>query len=214
MLKSAHSVEINHSDVPIRLFKSDFLEFFTHISPVTVVVIWLPVAIFFLARGVIQLPAGAWRLVISGRGAARHLHLVTDRVHPASLPLSLRAEDGCPGKGLLPVPRRPPCPAAAQDPAGDAAGTQHPAGVRLLWAVSPGGGPACWACRTGSRPLFAGFILGYLTYDLTHYATHHFPMRSGYLKYLKRYHMMHHLQDAQRALRRQLAGVGLCVPHG
>ncbi len=41
-------------------------------------------------------------------------------------------------------------------------------------------------------PLFSGFVVGYLIYVMTHYATHHFPMRSGYLKYLKRYHMMHH----------------------
>jgi sterol desaturase/sphingolipid hydroxylase (fatty acid hydroxylase superfamily) len=27
---------------------------------------------------------------------------------------------------------------------------------------------------------------------LTHYATHHFPMRRGILKFLKRYHMQHH----------------------
>ena len=64
MLKSAHAVEINHSDVPIRLFKSDFLEFFTHISPVTVMVIWLPVALFFLVRGIVLLPAGASPLMI------------------------------------------------------------------------------------------------------------------------------------------------------
>ena len=44
-------------------------------------------------------------------------------------------------------------------------------------------------------PLFAGFMFGYLIYDLTHYATHHFPMRAGYLKYLKRYHMMHHFKS-------------------
>jgi sterol desaturase/sphingolipid hydroxylase (fatty acid hydroxylase superfamily) len=41
-------------------------------------------------------------------------------------------------------------------------------------------------------PLYSGFGAGYLAYDLTHYATHHFPMRSGVLKYLKRYHMQHH----------------------
>jgi len=41
-------------------------------------------------------------------------------------------------------------------------------------------------------PLFSGFIIGYLVYDLIHYATHHFPMRRGFLKFLKRYHMMHH----------------------
>ena len=34
----------NHSDVPIRLFKSDFLEFFTHIHPGVVLLIWLNLA--------------------------------------------------------------------------------------------------------------------------------------------------------------------------
>jgi hypothetical protein len=47
----------DHSDVPIRLFKSDFLEFFSHISPIAVVVIWLPVAIFFLIRSIVKIPA-------------------------------------------------------------------------------------------------------------------------------------------------------------
>jgi sterol desaturase/sphingolipid hydroxylase (fatty acid hydroxylase superfamily) len=41
-------------------------------------------------------------------------------------------------------------------------------------------------------PTFAGFITGYLIYDMTHYATHHFSMRQGFLKFLKRYHMQHH----------------------
>ena len=43
---------INHSPEPIRLFKSNFLEFFTHISPVAVVVIWLPVILFLLGRAI------------------------------------------------------------------------------------------------------------------------------------------------------------------
>ena len=41
-------------------------------------------------------------------------------------------------------------------------------------------------------PVFAGTSTGYLIYDLIHYATHHWPLRWGYLKYLKRYHMKHH----------------------
>ena len=32
----------------IRLFKSDFLEFFTHISPVTIMVLWIPLVILLL----------------------------------------------------------------------------------------------------------------------------------------------------------------------
>jgi sterol desaturase/sphingolipid hydroxylase (fatty acid hydroxylase superfamily) len=41
-------------------------------------------------------------------------------------------------------------------------------------------------------PLSTGFLAGYLVYDLTHYTTHHFPMRTGYGKFIKRYHMQHH----------------------
>ena len=54
----------NHSDIPIRLFKSDFMEFFSHISPITVVVIWLPVALFFLIRSMVKAPAGGFPFFI------------------------------------------------------------------------------------------------------------------------------------------------------
>ena len=43
-------------------------------------------------------------------------------------------------------------------------------------------------------PSFAGFITGYLAYDMIHYATHHFPMRQRHLRFLKRYHMQHHFE--------------------
>jgi len=41
-------------------------------------------------------------------------------------------------------------------------------------------------------PLFIGFGLGYLTYDGTHYAIHHFRMSSRWGKWIKRHHMIHH----------------------
>lgn len=41
-------------------------------------------------------------------------------------------------------------------------------------------------------PLFVGFGMGYLAYDGTHYATHHFRMTSRWGKWIKRYHMIHH----------------------
>jgi sterol desaturase/sphingolipid hydroxylase (fatty acid hydroxylase superfamily) len=47
-------------------------------------------------------------------------------------------------------------------------------------------------------PLCAGFLAGYLIYDLIHYATHHYPMRWGVLKLLKRYHMQHHYKTPDK----------------
>jgi dihydroceramide fatty acyl 2-hydroxylase len=41
-------------------------------------------------------------------------------------------------------------------------------------------------------PLFVGFSLGYLAYDGTHYAIHHFRMSSRYGRWIKRHHMVHH----------------------
>lgn len=41
-------------------------------------------------------------------------------------------------------------------------------------------------------PFFIGFGLGYLAYDGTHYAIHHFRMSSRYGRWIKRHHMIHH----------------------
>jgi dihydroceramide fatty acyl 2-hydroxylase len=44
-------------------------------------------------------------------------------------------------------------------------------------------------------PLFAGFLLGYLMYDYTHYYLHHFVPKSDVGKRLREQHMRHHFQD-------------------
>ncbi|MBN1299698.1 MAG: sterol desaturase family protein [Melioribacteraceae bacterium] len=41
-------------------------------------------------------------------------------------------------------------------------------------------------------PFFAGFITGYLIYDITHYAIHHFNMKSRLMLAIKNHHMLHH----------------------
>ena len=41
-------------------------------------------------------------------------------------------------------------------------------------------------------PLFAGIVSGYLAYDMIHYASHHFRLKSPILKAIRRSHMQHH----------------------
>ena len=41
----------------------------------------------------------------------------------------------------------------------------------------------------------AGTFLGYVGYDLTHYFIHHITPKSGYYKFLKRYHVLHHYKN-------------------
>lgn len=52
---------------------------------------------------------------------------------------------------------------------------------------------------------FAGFLTGYLFYDLTHYAIHHFNTRSKFWLAIKNHHMKHHYQDSKK-------GFGVSTP--
>jgi 4-hydroxysphinganine ceramide fatty acyl 2-hydroxylase len=42
---------------------------------------------------------------------------------------------------------------------------------------------------------FPGFIIGYLVYDISHYAIHHFNFKGSIWKKIKQHHMLHHYQD-------------------
>jgi sterol desaturase/sphingolipid hydroxylase (fatty acid hydroxylase superfamily) len=44
--------------------------------------------------------------------------------------------------------------------------------------------------------LYAGFVAGYLFYDLTHFWLHHGVPRSRYGRRLRRNHMLHHFKDS------------------
>ena len=181
---------IDHSATPIRLFRSDFLEFFTHISPLVVLIIWLPVAVFFLLRPLLAQPAGFPLFVPLGvliglfvwTFAEYTMHRFVFHYRPRS-PWQERvtflfhgihhAQPQC--KTRLVMPPAVSIPMALVF-------------YGIFYAlVALGLGSPAWV-----DPLFAGFILGYLAYDMIHYATHHFAMRSGALKFLKRHHMAHH----------------------
>ena len=52
----------------------------------------------------------------------------------------------------------------------------------------------------------AGFLGGYLAYDMIHYAVHHHVPRSRLGKKLRELHMRHHFQDDER-------GFGVSAPY-
>ncbi len=43
-----------------------------------------------------------------------------------------------------------------------------------------------------------GFLTGYLFYDITHYAVHHFNMHSKFWLAIKNHHMKHHYKDSDK----------------
>lgn len=45
------------------------------------------------------------------------------------------------------------------------------------------------------NPYFAGFLVGYLAYDMTHYAVHHANWKHPLFLKIRKHHMVHHYKD-------------------
>jgi sterol desaturase/sphingolipid hydroxylase (fatty acid hydroxylase superfamily) len=52
--------------------------------------------------------------------------------------------------------------------------------------------------RAYATAFFPGFMVGYLFYDITHYALHHANFKSAFWKKLKQHHMTHHYNDPSK----------------
>jgi sterol desaturase/sphingolipid hydroxylase (fatty acid hydroxylase superfamily) len=59
--------------------------------------------------------------------------------------------------------------------------------------------------EAGGSVFAAGFLLGYLAYDMTHYHLHHHTPTSRFGKVMRELHMRHHFQDDTR-------GFGISAP--
>ena len=190
-------IAMDHSDEPIRLFKSDVLEFFSHIHPAVVLIIWLPVVIYFLLSAVVAregdtsplyIPLGFLVGVFAWTLAEYAVHRFVFHYRPrTSLQEKVlflfhgvhHAQPQC--KTRLVMPPAVSLPMAVVSYA-----------VLRLLVGSVIGAPH-WVA-----PLFSGFVAGYLAYDMLHYATHHLPLHGEYLKYLKKHHMLHHFKTPEQ----------------
>jgi sterol desaturase/sphingolipid hydroxylase (fatty acid hydroxylase superfamily) len=186
-------VEISRSKEPIRLFKSDFLEFFTHIHPAVVAVVWAPVVAYFLVRAIgnrgrfaqpiaivlaFLLGVFVWTL------AEYTLHRFVFHFRPRN---SWQERLSFLFHGVHHAqPRsktRLVMPPAVSIPLALSFYGLYTLVVGVLLGASH------WVA-----PLFSGFVAGYLTYDMFHYAMHHVPMRRGIWRWLRKNHMYHHTQ--------------------
>lgn len=184
---------IRHDAEPIRLFKSDFLEFFTHIHPVTVLLLFVPVVLVSLTSGVRGLGAsggiGAVALAVAAGIAiwtfaeyVMHRHVF--HYEPKGRALQRiwfllhgvhHEQPQCKTRLVMPPLLSVPLALLFY-------GLFHAiVGMAL--------GAPLWVA-----PLYAGFVTGYLAYDMLHYAEHHLPAKGRALRYLKRYHLLHHFK--------------------
>ena len=168
----------------IRLFENDFLERLTHVHPIVPLLFWAPVVVWLLWRSFAmhQLPL----LPVLGIGV---LGLVTWTLteyclHRFVFHYPARSRVGKWFVYLLHGNHH-------DDPRDKTRLVMPPAGaIPIMAALFFLFGlviPAPWI-----EPFGAFFIVGYLSYDYIHYATHHFPMKNPVAKYLRRHHLKHH----------------------
>lgn len=184
--------KILYDQEPVRLFKSDLLESFTHVTPQVVLIIWSPVVTAFAVVGALNWPIGVsplWYPVAFVFGLTLLWTLMEYLLHRFVFHFKPR---GRTQRQLIflfhgvhhyqpHVKTRLVMPPAVSIPM-----ACFFYGLFRLILDGFLGVPYLVA------PMIAGTILGYVSYDMIHYATHHLPMKGRVLKFLKRHHMEHH----------------------
>ncbi len=178
---------ISNKNESVRMFESNFLEWFSHVHPLTPVVLYLPVIVWMLWRsvtvaefpilsivGLFIVGALMWsfseyilhRFVFHYEPKTvwgRRVHFLMHGVH--------------------------------HDYPNDATRLVMPPGFSVplaflfyfLFLFAFG--------FNYMSPIFAGFVAGYVFYDTLHYATHHISLKRGVWAWLKKHHMRHHYGD-------------------
>jgi 4-hydroxysphinganine ceramide fatty acyl 2-hydroxylase len=179
---------VSNKDETIRLFKNPVLEYFSHIHPVTPIVVFVPVSLYLLylgfrevsvLPGIMYFALGVimWTLFeyVFHRwafhyhpksGWGKKLHFLVHGIHHDYPRDSTR----------LVMPLLVSIPLAV-----------------LFYFIFMA------LFGVSGYVIFAGFVLGYVSYDSIHYATHHMRMNGKIGKFLKEYHLRHHFQDDNTA---------------
>jgi sterol desaturase/sphingolipid hydroxylase (fatty acid hydroxylase superfamily) len=169
------------------MFESDFLERFSRINPITIFVVWVPVVAVVLYRSILrhELSLGATALLVLAGLLMWTLteyvlhrfvfHWTDDSAFGRRFHFLLHGvhHDFPNDKDRLVMPLP----------------FSMPFGVLFFSAFF-----FLFGMRI-AEPLFVGLVLGYLVYDGTHYAVHHFKQTNAVGRFIKRHHMLHHHMD-------------------
>jgi len=175
------SVKSKLPEQRIRLFRNDFLERTTVVSPAAFVLTWsvmlalaayasLGVASVAVSIGLVMLGLLIWSLFeYAMHRFVFHLKLTSDlgRAFMFLTHGNHHMQPNDPLRNIMP-------PLVSVGISG------------TVWAI------LCLVAGAAGSVIFIGFGVGYVIYDVTHYACHQFPMRRGLLGQLRRHHIRHH----------------------
>jgi len=185
---------VSNKNESVRLFKTDFLEKFTHVHWSVPILLYVPVSIYFLTRATEAKP-GMKALVFLGgvfiwTFTEYMLHRFVFHYHPSSAwgqKLHFLAHgvhhDYPNDSRRLVMPPTVSIPLAILF-------------YGLFYLLIPSGSVSAF---------YGGFLFGYVCYDTIHYALHHAPIKGKLGHWLKHHHLRHHYLDNGR-------GFGVSTP--
>jgi sterol desaturase/sphingolipid hydroxylase (fatty acid hydroxylase superfamily) len=169
------------------MFESNFVEFFSHVHPVTPLVIYVPLMGYMIYISVVNYGLDALAILglfVFGVLVWTFLEYMLHRFVFHYQPKSTW------GKRFHFILH-----GVHHDYPNDATRLVMPPGISIPLAVIF---YAIFLAVFGAAltpAIFTGMIFGYLCYDMLHYATHHFSMKKGVWAWLKKHHMRHHYGD-------------------
>lgn len=179
---------VSNKNETIPLFKNPVLEYFSHIHPITPVVVYLPVILITGYFGVFK--AGVFPFILTFIGGILLWSLTEYTIHRWAFHYDPKTEAGKKIHFLV--------HGIHHDYPRDATRLVMPLLISIPLALLF---YFLFNLLFGNYYLavFSGFVLGYVSYDSIHYATHHLPMKNKIGNFLRVYHLRHHYEDDKTA---------------
>jgi len=186
----AKKLFVSNKDETVRMFNKDWMEVFSRVHFSVPLILYVPTTLYFLYRGVAVFNLGVWAMigffvfgVVIWSFTEYILHRFIFHYQPKSEW----------GQRLHFIAH-----GVHHDYPNDSKRLVMPPSVSIPLAVLFF---TIFFYILGSawvNPFFSGFIVGYLTYDMTHYAIHHLNWSNRWFLKVKKHHMIHHYKDPDR----------------
>lgn len=202
---------VSNKDETVRMFNSDFIEKFTHIHPALPHIVFVPVVAALLywsyrlevppGRAALSFVVGLAIWTLTEYLMHRFVFHVDDATMEEVTRIVASVE---PGRPIFPA-----LETLKQRHYFIAHGVHHdfPNDSKRLVMPPVISVPLAvifyflfrWIFGTVAAPgVLAGMAVGYLIYDTTHYAVHHWRLHGRVTLYLKKHHFRHHYQDPDK----------------
>jgi len=178
---------VSNKNETVRMFKSDFMEFFSHVHPATPLILYIPLVSYLLYLSFTDSELSASTVIVMFLVGIVYWTLIEYLLHRFVFHYEPRTAWG---KRLHFIMH-----GVHHDYPNDATRLVMPPSLSIPLAIIFYYITLLIFGGMLAIPTFAGMVFGYVCYDTIHYATHHLPMKRGVLLWLKQHHLRHHYRD-------------------